>query len=370
VIKNIYQRLFPRIAPSEKVPWLYFHFFNLYKSIVPIEIKSIVRRIFINIALELPEAPRKKQRGTNIKNTFLWGYVFGFFFAFVVHGIWSYKLGTFTGSDSSIYYFLDDIPDLINFTLIVPAYVGVGSSTISISLDRFAALKKKAESSIGKGKILDFTRDSKFVILIILSISFFATINYLAEIMDKEVYEQRFWYLDVAQSGERMINALGIYHSLYTFTLFVFSFFVIAFLISIFVIAIIFGDTLENRQDIASIDIQKLRNELGHFSLLSILAKTMAAIYMINSFTWKWQNPTASINFQLFIFALMFLGIFVISIPRYYIETQWYKAKVISIYSDVSEEVIEYDNLLERRFGIISWILDATIFSLFLSTHF
>ncbi|MCP5061025.1 MAG: hypothetical protein GY936_00985 [Ignavibacteriae bacterium] len=209
------------------------------------------------------------------------------------------------------------------------------------------------------------------ILVISLMLSTLITIQYITEVLDPLIYPKHFWFIsELAKSGERLFSYFRVYYTIMTFTLLVFTMIVISGFLGFFILSISIGNKLLEKKSIDEIDINDLKQQLKYFIDVSIAAKIIAAIYMLNAFTWHYQFPNNSYKLKLMLVALLILGVFIITLPRYYIEIKLYGLNIVKLKRDGNLNQASYTDLRPRKIRIVSIIIDATIITAFTTVFF
>ena len=370
VLEKIFLWLFPDDSPSEKAPFFYYSFFRIFSIGVFKPIRKLLKFLGEYLAFDLPP---HFISSVNIKNrwkAFFIGSITSFIFTFIAIFIMCYYSGTLYGNKENHYYFIDDIPNIINYIVIVPLYVGLGSYILSVISEGYLHLKNLAVNDSNSSILPRGSVPSVVIITILLST--IITIQYINEVLNPKIYSKHYWFISsLAESGERLFNYLGVYYTIMTFTLLVFTIIVIASFLGFFILAISIGNKLLEKKSIDEVSLDDLKLQLKYFIDVSIATKIIAAIFMLNAFTWRFQFPNDSFNLKLMLFALLVLGVFVVTLPRYYIELKLYGLNIKKLKNDgIDLNKASYSDLRPRKIKIISIIIDSTIIAAFTTIFF
>ncbi len=355
------------IEPDEAKGWLFFHVHRLYQAL-PNWLRKSIDIVIVKISPDIPIDLATIFKNSNYRKSFLWAGVSAFLFCFVGTLLLSYFSGTFSGHDPARLYFVNDWTDIIEYTLICPAYVAFDILLIGIVLGgsadwmRFVSsmspTKKNTESSGLKTTIS---------ICLALAVSCVFTISFIKETLDPSVYVKQFWFVDrIAQSGERILGIIGLYYSFLNFILTFISVLALLMYFKVFVTAIQIGTALSQVEGDSKLKIEELKNRLYTFTMAYIVGKILAGLYMLNTFTWKWTHLQSSFNLILMGTLLSIFGVFIVSVPRYYIELQWYQLKIRQAKSQGDANIIMYDDIRPLPIKLIAHFLDILIIGGFL----
>jgi len=356
-----------KYLPQNIYIFCYKVFFDFYRKI-PLKYRKIFENILFTLSLnnEIDFSPLINKK--EYKRAFWNGALITFFFCFVVISVWTAIEGSLYGTDKNKIYFINDYANLVNYFVLCPLYIGLNSMLICIILKGWINLKsipKKFFSRNAKKPILPFS----ILIIIVLSLSTIFTINYIYECQNPSTYQRVYWFIEaISKNGERVFSALGIYYILLTFILFNIAILAIMLFLTLFLFCIEVGKSIKETKGNEIINFDLLKDNLSYFTIGYIIAKGLIVLYMLNVITWKWQRPEGSVNFLIMAVLLTFFGIFFVSIPRYYIELEWFKYKVRKYRFTKDESILSYEYLLPYHENMIGIILDVIIFSALISS--
>ncbi|MGA3264657.1 MAG: hypothetical protein ABSC47_11510 [Terracidiphilus sp.] len=94
--------------------------------------------------------------------------------------------------------------------------------------------------------------------------------------------------------------------------------------VSFFLLCIRFGRIIAQQSVRSKISFEAIREMLSDFNEAYVTLKLLAAVLVLNIHTWKWEIANETIVFFAFKAVLLIFGVILISIPRYYIELEWY----------------------------------------------
>src|SRR5205085_10391772 len=120
---------------------------------------------------------------------------------------------------------------------------------------------------------------------------------------------------------------------------------------------------IRSAENIVPESFDALRASLSNFVSGYIVAKFFAAILMLNTFTWGWSQQRRSFNMIAMGAALTIGGVFLISIPRYYVELAWYEVGARRALGLGEKPPEESRDLRSRNVRLFAWILDGLIIS-------
>ncbi len=370
VSQKIFQWMFPDDSPSERTPFFYYIFIRIYSLRVFNPFRKVLKYLGEYLSFDIPSYFTSSVDSKKRWKAFIIGSMSAFIFTFVAISVMCYYSGTLYGDKKNHYYFVEDLPNIINYVLIVPLYVGMGSYILSVISEGYLHLKSLAingsnSAILPKGSV-------SFIIIVTISLSALITIQYINEVLDPNIYPKHFWFVtNLAESGERLFNYLGVYYTIITFSLLVFTIITISCFLGFFILAISIGNKLLEQKSIDEINLDDLKLQLKYFIDVSIATKIIAAIFMLNAFTWHFQFPNDSFNLKLMLLALLILGVFIVTLPRYYIELKLYGLNIKKLKSEgIDLNKASYSDLRPRKIKILSIIIDSTIIAAFTTVFF
>jgi hypothetical protein len=194
------------------------------------------------------------------------------------------------------------------------------------------------------------------------------TSNYIAECLDPHIFARTSWYVTAVLPAHRIIGALGVYYAITNFSLLVVVLLAAFAFISVFSMSICAGRKLYAWNPADPLSFDDLTMRLTCFTKAYLIAKLLAAVLMLNAFTLKWEHPAHSSSFWAFGAAMTFFGIVFVSLPRYYIELQWFRLQVRIAQSDGKPEVPQHGDIRSFRTQMVVHFLDLFIIGGFVSS--
>ncbi len=338
-----------------------------YHAVLPRKVRGWLDLLLNKIAPDVPVSLSVILSEADAGRAFAGGAVGTLVLGLGVVALWSYAAGTLFGTDPGRLYLSKDVPNLVNYALICPLYVGFGCALIVVTVRGWAQLQ-------GVGHPVSIRATSRasgsfgFPILaaLILLTAGVVTALYVSEVLDPHVYKQAYWFIErIGPDGARLLGAFGVYYAVLNFWLLALSLLVLALVIAVFVSGMRLGDDLRAGAA-AGLSTSEVRERLTTFTRAYIVSKWLAATYMANAFTWRSERPHNSLTFILLGVVLSFFGVFFISFPRYYIELCWFQARAAGATGPVPTD--EYEDIRPRWAQNTATVLDALIISGFLTT--
>ena len=179
-----------------------------------------------------------------------------------------------------------------------------------------------------------FNTKSMLLIALVFLISLIAISYYSNELRG---YDHAFWFETLTKSKEKIFSSHGYYYLLTNLLLNSMAIFVIVAHFEFFSFSSLIGRRLKNylngtNEDIAnsivSGNLLKKENLIKYFEpfvSLYAVSKILIILYMINMYTWKAQNPEFNGILEFTILLISFLGVILVSYPRYHIQYWLYK---------------------------------------------
>jgi hypothetical protein len=284
------------------------------------------------ISPAVPETFCSTLRAKPTRRALWWGYGLTFLFCFVAVLVWSLVDGTFSGNDRGRLYFSRDLTNIINYAILCPAYVGLSAQLVVLLVTCWAHLSKPSVITASgiAGVNPRLPRASVGVTaFIVFAISAGTTVNFIWECLNPNVYPRIGWWVGrVAADGSRMLSPLGIYYALLNFTLLSVCLIAALAFLSLFLLCVRVGALINDQPLSSQLDFESLRSALSHFTQAYIVFKLLAVTLVLNAYTWRYSRMQPSFLFHAMCAALVLFGVFFISVPRYYIELEWFRFRV------------------------------------------
>jgi hypothetical protein len=204
------------------------------------------------------------------------------------------------------------------------------------------------------------------LLVLILSMGFFSTAGYIGDIMNPSNVDKRYWFMDLSRSGEHILGPLGVYYFLLNFVLLLITLASITFFMSIFTSVMAVGQALEAKSKHSDTELNVLEAKLATFTEAYIIAKLLTFIYMVNFFIWKKSPLGATQNIYVAFIFLTLFGVLFVSLPRYFVELQWYRYMVRSKQVDADEDV--YKDIRPFWIRFLASVLDSVMIGGFVMT--
>jgi hypothetical protein len=141
---------------------------------------------------------------------FLIGLSFGFLISLVANGLFSYFSGTLYGTDSRIFYFKDDVFNLIIYAFIAPLYIGFCFCIIAKAYFGWGRLRRISDQISGPiDAATDRARNPTFM-LVAAILPNVVVFRYIAGISEKAYFNGKlYWFLSSDSSNMIHFNTTG-----------------------------------------------------------------------------------------------------------------------------------------------------------------
>jgi hypothetical protein len=325
-------------------------------------------RFLFSISPAVPSSFVQILRYPPTYQAFIWGYGLGFFFCFVVIAVWSILNGTFHGLDPNRLYFSQDTTNLINYLFLCPAYIGLCAQLIVLTILSWSEITKTSEDirpALPRGSLGLF-------FLLVMSISGASTINFILECLKPSIYPKIGWWVgSVAPGGMRVLSGLGIYYAILNFALLSVCVTALLAFLSLFFLCLQFGNQISKQPFSTEITFESIQSSLTMFTQAYIVLKLLIVTLMLNAYVWKkFAQPRGSMNLAALGLVLTIIGVFLISVPRYYIELEWFKFRVGRAMALNQPINLERDDLRPFNARLIAGLADSLIIGGFAFSFF
>nr|WP_321486092.1 hypothetical protein [uncultured Draconibacterium sp.] len=323
------------------------------------QIGLLISLVFISVAPEIPVSLRNSYTGPDGLRAGIIGYIITFVFTFLANTLGTFLNGTLIGNNDKIIYFLQDWWNLALYILICPLYVGLTCWLVVLVIKSWNDIYDYQKNDINKNSNREKFKMIKAIALalLILSVAFFLTTNYINDVLTLKESNQFYWFLtDV--DGQYELRGIGIFYFLLNFSLLIVTLIALTFFMSIYKLLMKVGKSLATRQEIGKLEFQDIKAKLSTFTEGYIVTKGIIATYIVNIWIWI-ASPIGkgtTINLIIALALLTIIGFFLVSFPRYFVELQWYKLKLRATDKDILNK--SYEDLRTFRVKIIAQVLD------------
>ena len=346
-----------RSLPDEPKLLLFSVFVNYLHKFVSPTWRKAAGIVLFGVTPDVPVTIYNNQLPLYAKRALKAGFLLALIFCFGGTTITTICAKTFYGNDPNRVYFIQDTPNLINYCVVAPLFVGFGCAFITLVLESWRKISKASFLKTNGQKRHPKLRLS-MVLFVVFSITTMLTIQYIVyECLSPKVYTKTYWWIDnVACDGARIIGLAGVYYVLLNFTL-LFCCLITAFMVFFHAMTgAEVASALREKTDF--MDFQTLKENLTSFTHSYIVIKLFTATIMFNAFTWKWEKPQGSFNLTLMALVLSTIGVLLVSFPRYWVELEWYQYKVRYATQQKQEIPTQSDDLRDRRIRLVAFVID------------
>ncbi|MHA7842386.1 MAG: hypothetical protein ACX93I_03645 [Winogradskyella sp.] len=380
--------------PKDFKVWTYSKFLDISHFPIIRNIKWLISLVFIEAAPKVPISLKRSFTGTSGKQAFFIGFVLALVFCLVINVTWTYFNGTLFPSESEnpeMLYFYKDYWNLILYTLVCPTYVGLTCWLVVVVVKGWGDIKdfRDNETEIDNEVIEPRSKfgylKAIFLGFLILSVAFALTTNYINDIEKlanntEKVFESTgdlvnskvkyYWFFTEDDNGNYKLGSLGVYYFLLNYSLLMITLIALTFFMSIYKIMMGVGKALETKQTIGKLDFMTLKTKLAAFTEAYILAKGLVVVYIINIIIWI-QSPlgenATDQNIQVAVILMGIIGVFMVSIPRYYVELQWYRLKNKSNLENTAN--LDYEDLRPFWMNYVATVCDSLFIGGFILSY-
>lgn len=256
-------------------------------------------------------------------------YLIIFFLLFVVQAVFAYfNDQLFIDQSDSTKNFFEDWVDILNYTLVCEAYIILGGT--------FLMNMYKLEGRLINTEILTENIDNNkrrtnissiVSIVLIVMISILIVLGYKDEILKSDSI---YWFME--SSGDEVSYGYAGYYYLVMSVLLMMIVLWVAFAhFGLFKVSTKISQRL--KRDLTSgeysfwKDENSVKNKLAPFSWLIVNSKAFVLVIAINLMLWKFNEPNRDLMYNLSVLVVAIFGIWVFSLPRYYIQYYYFKIR-------------------------------------------
>lgn len=299
---------------------------------------SAASYIFTAMAPAVPPSLRGDGDRTHGWETFGIAFAISLFFALGLNGFFSYLSGTFSGpngcrdyAEIAEIYFLCDRWNLLLYAVVVPAYVGIASCLIGTTVANWHKIRSFSDRMSRKASdARDKRRFITFLTLSLILVALFIT-NYIRELAAFRpksdaagAPDSIYWFMVATPSGHKILNEAGAYYLVFNAALLFITLIALFCLISMSVEIVRIGRSLKAN----NANIDAIVSNVAAYSHCYFLAQLLILAYVANVYIWgispagrmaKGESGMV-VNIEIAAIALIAIGFFVISFPRYFID--------------------------------------------------
>lgn len=333
-------------------------------------LKLVLKIVGLLMYPDYPILPKIKIfKGKNLFNEIIKLYFFIFFLLFIIPFVWSYYNGQLLlDNNPASTNLLEDKANLLNYIFICELYVIIGFYILTGNKNLKQSLVKSGLSNIVNIENLDKKTKSSlgyFGVLLLFTATFIFSAGYAYDITN--VTNTHYWFMESINPSVQYTR-LGYYYFLINFVL---LFFVLAVALSYFGFINKIGFiSSQIKNDITNKQIEYLKDKWGDDNKLKrflapitkqmLLLQIMVAVITLNIVLWNINKQGIGFNYDVTIFILIVFGIWLFTLPRYYINYQ-----IFTIWKKIGKH--EYKNLSLPWLMGLSSIIDIILFTLLLN---
>lgn len=320
-------------------------------------------QFLFTISPGVPVDLRKRFAGTRERSVGIISLLYGFFFCFCFTALICWSQGTLYGSDPNRLYFLKDRWNIILYVVVCPVYVALSCRLIIVTFKHWAALSDFAHELAPASRPPEARRLSLALFTIFLLCAFFIT-NYMYDVLDPNNVKTLYWFMNEAAGGPRTLNRAGYYYVVLNFSLLFITALGIFCFFSLALEVIWVGNGIKTGK---VSDFRILRKKLDSFTEAYVIAKLLAADYIVNAFIWKASPLGQTANLRAAGLVLTAVGVFFLAVPRLYVELKWFQYRTLSA-GGPDEEEDYYKDLRRGKLQIWMHVLDTFFFGGFVAS--
>jgi hypothetical protein len=276
------------VAPKELKVLIFAHLLRISEVAGIRQLKGLISLMFVELAPSIPVSLRRSVTGKDGLRVALLGASITLIFCLMVPIAWTLSIGRFSSRTPDTLYLWQDTTNLILYSVVCPLYVGLGCWLAVVVIRSWSDVKEYAAQLDPRVAIPSrgVSLKTLFLVVLILSMGFFSTATYIGDILNRNNVKERYWFMDLAASGEHILDSLGVYYFLLNFVLLIVTLVSIALFMSMFVAAMTVGRALESKTQPSDAELSVLETKLAAFTESYIIAKVLTATYMVNFYLW------------------------------------------------------------------------------------
>lgn len=327
--------------------------------VVPKPVRTLFAKLFLTISPSVPVDLRRGAGPGEVRYIFAASYVIALFFCLFVTGFLCWVEGTLQEGDPSRRAFLEDGWNLFFYAAVCPTYVGLSCALVAVTIRKWSDLADFADQTSGATpqRRSCYRVYSVFAGALILCTVFIT--NYMQDILHPTAVAAAqakvYWFMEAAVDNVRIPNRVGYYYISLNFALLFITLLGIACFLSLSAEVFRIGNA-KSVDKIHSFDV--LHVQIRSFTTAYILAKGLAATYLVNYFVWAVSPLGQTDNLLVAQIALTIVGGFFVAVPRQYVEMRWYELW------QQSGKSFEFAETRPPRIKAVASFLDAAFIAL------
>lgn len=311
--------------------------YAMVSGLTPTVVRKFFGGFFFSLSPDVPYDLSKRIREKGYWRLIGYGAAIGFIFCFCTTAVFCYFENVLFPAQCQlkpsercdhVQFLLTDHVNIIMYTLVTPATVGVGLALLLAAITTWKTLDE----------VLDRERRTLIswkgfgVGTLIIVASSIAIANYISDVVNPGgalgavANELHFWFLG-DPSTTSTLKSITVYYTILNFLILVFTLFCVA----IFVTAVQPIVKLSSLISARKLALDKESTEglvakMAPFADCYLFAKMLLAITMIHSIVWSYSPLAVTSNFNVERGFIVFVSIFFIAIPRLHFELEWYRS--------------------------------------------
>ena len=311
--------------------------YAMVSGLTPAVVRKLFADFFFSLSPDVPYDLSKRIREKGYRRLIGYGAAIGFLFCFCTTGAFCYFENVLFPSQcqlktaeecSRVQFFLTDYVNIIMYTLVTPATVGIGLALLLAAITTWQTL----DEVLGRERSNLIGWKGFAVGALIIIASSIAIASYISDVVNPEgvmgavANNLHFWFLG-DPAIQSTLKSITVYYTILNFLILVFTLSCIA----VFVTAVQPIVKLSSLLSIRKLTLDKETGEgliarMAPFADCYLFAKMLLAITMIHSIVWSYSPLAVTSNFNLERGFIVFVSIFFIAIPRLHFELEWYRS--------------------------------------------
>ena len=306
-------------------------------GLTPTVVRKLFADFFFSLSPDVPYDLSKRIREKGYRRLIGYGAAIGFLFCFCTTGAFCYFENVLFPAQCQlepaekcdrIQFFLTDHVNIIMYTLVTPATVGIGLALLLATITTWRTL----DEVLGRERSALIGWKGFAVGTLIVVASSIAIASYISDVVNPKgemgavSNNLHFWFLG-DPATESTLKPITVYYTILNFLILVFTLSCVA----VFVTAVQPIVKLSNLISVRKLPLDKeagegLVDKMAPFADCYLFAKMLLAITMIHSIVWSYSPLAVTNNFNLERGFIVFVSVFFIAIPRLHFELEWYRS--------------------------------------------
>lgn len=314
--------------------------YAMVNRLTPTVVRQFFAGFFFSLSPEVPYDLSRRIREKGYWRMIGYGAAIGFLFCFCTTAGFCYFENVLYPAQCQpetaarcieIQFFLTDKVNIIMYTLVTPATVGVGLALLLAAIATWRTIDEVLERE--RSALIGWKAFAVGTLIVVASS--IAIANYISDVVNPQgtlgavANNLHFWFLG-DPAGNGILRPITVYYTILNFLILVFTLFCVA----VFVTAVQPIVRLSSLIALRKLPMDQgaeagLVARLAPFGDCYLFAKMLLAITMIHSIVWSYSPLAVTQNFNLERGFIVFVSIFFIAIPRLHFELEWYRSALI-----------------------------------------